>query len=137
MSRPLDLSSLTRAERAVLTFSVLAFVNGSIPWWYRTQGPGGTFLYGAALRPLSLIAVLCAIAALLIALSRAWIWPQPAPERDGLIYTLLGAFSAVAIIAQLIAGTAPWVGIGIGLLLSVGLTTAGVRRRRERAGGWS
>ena len=98
---------------------------------------GGTYLYGAALRPLSLTAVICAVIAALVSLTRAWIWPQPAPARDGLIYTLLGAIGTIALIAQLVTGTAPWVGIGLGLLLSVGLTTAGVRRRRERTGGWS
>lgn len=137
MSRPLDLSSLTHAERAVLSLSAIAFLNGTLPWWYRTRGPNGTFLYGASLRPLSLIAVVCAVVAALVSLTRAWIWPQPAPARDGLIYTLLGATGTVALIAQVLTGTAAWVGIGIGLLLSAGLTTAGLRRRRERASGWS
>lgn len=137
MSRPIDFSALTRAERAVLLSATLGFLNGLMPWWYRTSGPSGTFLYPASLRPLSLLAVTCAALAAMIALVRAWIWPEPAPDRDGLVYTALGALATGSLLIQIAWGTAPWIGLGLGLLLSVGLTTAGYRRRRERTAGWS
>lgn len=136
VSRPLDLSALTPGERGVLLLGTAGFVNGMIPWWYRTESPAGTFLYPASLRTLSLLSVICCAFAALVVLGRAWIWPQPAPARDGLIYTALGAMSAFALIAQSLLGTSPWVGLGLGLLISTGLTASGLRRRRERAAGW-
>lgn len=137
VSRPIDFSALTRAERGVLTSGTLGLLNGLMPWWYRTHSPAGTFLYPASLRGLSLLAVICCTLAALIALVRAWIWPEPAPARDGLVYAALGAISTAALVAQIVTGTAPWVGLGLGLLIAIGLTTAGVRRRRERTAGWS
>jgi hypothetical protein len=137
VSRPLDFSALTRAERGVLLSGSLGLLNGLMPWWYRTNTAAGTFLYPASLRPLSLLAVTCCALAAVIALVRAWIWPEPAPSKDGLVYAALGALATGALLIELVTGTAPWVGIGLGLLLAAGLATAGVRRRQERTAGWS
>lgn len=137
VSRPIDFSALTRAERAVLLSGGLGFLNGLLPWWYRTSTPAGTFLYPASLRPLSLLAVACCALAALIALGRAWIWPEPAPHKDGLVYFALGLLGTGALLIEIATGTAAWVGVGLGFLLAGGLTTAGFRRRRERAAGWS
>lgn len=137
VSRPIDFSALTRAERAVLLAGTLGFLNGLLPWWFRTSSPAGVFLYAASLRPLSLLAVSCSGLAAMIALVRAWIWPEPAPDRDGLAYSALGALGTGALLVELVWGGAAWVGIGLGLLLSGGLTYAGFRRRRERTAGWS
>lgn len=137
MARGLDLSALTRAERTVLIGGALLFANGFLPWWYRTQTIRGMVSYNAGLTGPAIVAVIAGALAAVAVLSRAAIWPEPAPAKDGLVYTLLGLLALGASIATATTDTDAWLGTYAGIILAAILTLGGLRRRRERAGGWT
>lgn len=137
VARGLDLSSLTRAERRVLASGGLLFLNGIVPWWYRTSTPSGSSSYNAGLTGWGTAAVLAGALAAVAVLARASVWPGPAPRWDGTLYTTLGAFALLALLVQLSRGRANWIGIYVALILAIALTRAGLRRRSERRSGWT
>lgn len=137
VARPIDFSSLTPAERTVFTGGALLFVDGFVPWWYRTAGPSGVVTYNAGLTDWSVVAVAAGAIAVVAILARAAIWPEPAPGKDGALYTLLGVTGFTTLVGQSLTGTGVWWGVYSGIGLSAILTLGGLRRRRERRAGWS
>ena len=136
MPKSLDLSSLTRAERVVLTSAVLLVVNGFVPWWYRVTTQRGTHHYNAALTGFGVIAVAAGALAALSVLARTNIWPQPAPRADGSLYTVLGMVAVVSLVTELGRANSAWIGSYVGLGLAFVITAAGMTRRRQRRAGW-
>ena len=138
MGRGIDFTSLTRAERIVLLAGTLGFVNGFVPWWFRTTNSAGKhFGYNAGLNGWSTLAVAAAALAAVAVLARAAIWPEPAPHKDGLLYTALGAVSVIAVTIQIAQHRSTWIGIYVASVFAVLLAFGGMRRRRERARGWT
>ena len=137
MSRGIDFSALTRAERIVLVAGTVGFVNGLIPWWYRVSTAARTSGYNAGLTGWGVIAVASCLAASLATLGRATLWPRPAPQWDGVAYLVLGMFSVDAIAAQTNTQAGhQWIGIYIGFAAGLALALGGLLRRRERTRGW-
>lgn len=136
-SRGIDLSSLTRAERLVLATGVALFASGFAPWWFRTATDDGAFTYNAGLTGWSVVAVGAAAFAAVAVLARAWIWPQPAPAKDGTLYALLALVATGAIVMELVTGVGAWIGTWTGLALAVVMLGGGLQRRIERARGWT
>ena len=116
---------------------VLLFANGFVPWWYRSVTASGTITYNAGLTNWSVIAVLAGAAAAIAILARAAIWPEPAPGRDGTVYTLLGLVALVTLVANALTGQGVWLGLYAGIGLASILVLGGTRRRRERRTGWT
>lgn len=137
MARPIDFSSLTRAERIVLGAGLALFANGFVPWWYRARTSEGVVSYNAGLTGLGTVAVLAGAAAVLLVGMRAAIWPEPAPRLDGAAYAALGGIALASLIMQLVRSEAWWLGPWVAIAGAVVLLLAGTWRRRERRSGWT
>lgn len=137
MASGIDFSSLSRAERRVLTTGILLFANGIIPWWYRLKIDEDTFTYNAGLAGLGLVACGCGGLAAIAVVLRANIWPNPAPAKDGTVYTGLGLVATTALVVELLSESARWLGLYVALTLAVVLAASGWLRRAERARGWT
>jgi hypothetical protein len=136
VARPLDFSTLTSAERLVLMSGVLLFANGFLPWWFRATARGQARMYGAGLTGWGTIATLAGAAAAITVVARASIWPEPAPRRDGLLYSGFGGLASLALGAQLVLGSHNYLGVGAEAVFAKMLTAGGILRRRERRSGW-
>lgn len=136
MSKSLDLSSLTRSERMVLTAGIALAINGFIPWWYRIQTANGTFTYNGGLTGYGVTAVAAGMLATIMVLARTNIWPRPAPRADGTIYAGFGLVSVSALAIQISRTDVNWIGIYVALAFAILLMIEGFVRRRERRAGW-
>jgi hypothetical protein len=136
VARPVDLSSLTRPERVVLVSAAALVVDGILPLWFRIVTPRGTFTHNAGFAAWSIVAVAAGAATAIAVLARAAIWPEPAPERDGVAYTTLGLLAAAAVLLQLAEGKHAWIGVWIALACAIGIIGGGLRRRAQRKAGW-
>jgi len=135
--RFLDPSTLTRAERIVALAAWLGVINAAIPWWYRVSTAAGrTVQFSAGIDWTGLVAWGCFGLAGVLVLVRAWIWPEPAPHRDGAIYLLLGIVALVSLSVQSFTQDDAWLGFFVGVLLAGLLALGGATRRRERGAGW-
>lgn len=137
MPKGIDLSSLSPAERMVLTSGGLLFCSGIVPWWYRAETPDGGYSYNAGLTGWGTAAVLAGAACAIGVLVRAARWPRGAPRIDGIAYTDLGALSVAALLIQSTRAQAIWWGFYVGLLLAALLAVGGIRRLLERRAGWT
>lgn len=136
-AKTLDPSTLSKPERIVAAASWLGVINAAIPWWFRAHTSSGTETFNAGLTYEGLLVYATFGAAAALVLIRAWIWPQPAPRRDGTLYALLGIGTLVALSARTLGGAGSWIGPWVALVLSVAVTAAGFVRRRERQRGWA
>jgi hypothetical protein len=138
VARPrfLDPSSLTRAERIVAISAWLGVVNALLPWWYRAETDNGIQTHSAVITTGGTIAWACFGVAAVVILVRSWIWPDPAPHRDGAVYVLAGAGALVALSIQSFTLNSAWIGYIVAALLGMALTAGGLLRRRERRAGW-
>lgn len=137
MGKPLDLSSLTRAERLVLASGALSLVNGIVPWWFRIHTMRRVYFHNAGLSSLSVVAVVAGALAGIAVLARAAIWPEPAPARDGAVYAGLGVIALVALVGEFARARSAWLGLYVGIAIAGALIFAGLRRRAERRAGWT
>lgn len=137
MARPIDFSSLTRPERAVLVCSAALVVDGIVPWWFRVRTAQGAFSYNAGFTLPGIVAIAAAAAAGIAVIARAAIWPEPAPARDGALYTILGGVAAVSAAIEIARSRHTWIGPYVALLLALALASAGLRRRAQRKAGWT
>lgn len=137
VGRPIDLSSLTRAERTVFGAAVAGFANAFVPWWFRVATDDGAVTYNAGLRGLAVVAAVTAAVTAIAILARAAIWPAPAPARDGIVYAALGLVAAGAVAAEAVRARGDWVGTWVAIALAALQAWGGLRRRRERHGGWT
>ncbi|HEX9711100.1 MAG TPA: hypothetical protein VGB52_00915 [Actinomycetota bacterium] len=137
MARRIDFSSLTRTERIALGAGLGLFVNGFVPWWYRVRTIEGIVHYNGGLTDLGIVAVFAGAAAAILVGARASIWPDPAPQRDGTVYALLGAIALANLIAQMLRTQAEWMGLYASIALAALLLAAGIKRRAERRAGWT
>ncbi|MFN2613972.1 MAG: hypothetical protein ABR552_04035 [Actinomycetota bacterium] len=139
MSKKVELSALTRAERAVIFTGIASFINAMVPWWFRVYvaRKHNWFTFNAGLNGWgTAVAAAGALGALLV-LARAWIWPHPAPRLDGLLYTILGVVSLIATLVLVGDRGATWLGLYVGVVLASAMTVAGLMRRTERSHGWT
>lgn len=138
MPRPkfLDPSSLTKAERLIAVGSWLGVVNAFVPWWFRAETAGGARTFTAGLSKAGTVAWLCFALAALLILGRSWIWPNPAPRRDGTLYALFGAGAAIALAVQGLRVGPLWIGFYVAILLAAVVFVGGMLRRNERRAGW-
>jgi hypothetical protein len=113
------------------------FVNGFIPWWYRIRSPAGNSTLNAGHTLWSVLAVAAAATCVLLVLARAAVWPEPAPARDGLAYTLLGLIPIGILVTHAATGEGIWAGVWAQLVVCTSLALGGLRRRGERRVGWS
>lgn len=133
----IDPSTLTRSERIVAVFAWLGVVNAIIPWWYRVTTTGGDLRrFNAGVDWTGVAAWICFGAAALLVLVRAWIWPEPAPHRDGAAYLIFGVTALAALSIQSVTHKAATTGFYLAVFLAIGLAVGGAMRRRERLSGW-
>lgn len=135
--RFLDPSTLTRAERLVGVSAWLGVVNAAIPWWYRAETSSGEVLsFNAGVDWTGTVAWVCFGIASVLVLVKAWIWPEPAPHKDGILYTLAGLVALGSLTVQSTSHESAAAGFYLALALAFGLTVGGTLRRRERHSGW-
>ncbi|MFP5224241.1 MAG: hypothetical protein ACLGH3_01590 [Actinomycetota bacterium] len=134
--RDIDPSTLSPSERIVALAAWLGVLNGLIPWWFQAATERGTVRYNAGLTFGGVTTFVVLAAAGLIVLFRAWIWPRPAPRKDGAIYILLGLAALVALSVLNRTVENAWIGYWVGVADAGVLTVAGFARRRERLRGW-
>ena len=113
------------------------FASGFVPWWFRTTTVDGSTSYNAGLTDFTVVAVLAGAVAAIAVLARAAIWPEPAPDRDSILYGALGLVAVIALMLTALVRNGVWVGTYAGLALAGVLLLGGVRRRRERRAGWT
>lgn len=130
----MDLSTITRAERLVLIAGVLLFVNALLPYWYRIQTPGQTFVHNGGLYGYGLAAALAGFASAVIVIVRHF--RTPAMFRDNAIHVMTGLIAVGALAVQTTRSDPLWIGYWVEAALAAGLVAAGLLRVRERNRGW-
>jgi hypothetical protein len=133
VSRRIDFSGFSPAERAVALCGGILFVNGFIPWWYRIRTPFRTYLHNAGLSGWGLLTVLAgfaAAAAVTFRRRQARSWP------DHFLYAGLGIAALAALGAERRSNGHVWIGFYAALAVSLLLIVAALRRSAERRGGW-
>lgn len=135
--RPLEISSLSPAERVVAAAAWLGVANGVIPWWFRVETSTGTSLHNAGLTVAGTIAFGSFAAAGIGVLIRAWVWPKPSKGWDARFYLLAGLTALVSAATLLATHDATWFGLYAADLCAFALIAGGARRLRERRRGWS
>lgn len=131
----IDFSALSRGERSVLLTGGLLFLSGFVPWWFRVPVRTGPVGHDAGLTGLTTAAVTLGALAAVGVLIRAWRFPQRGPA-DGLAYAATGAVAAALLTAEIARDTPVSAGVYVGLVLSIGIVAAGIKRRAERKAGW-
>lgn len=134
MSRGVDLSTITKAERVVLSVGILTFVNALIPYWYRIQTPRETFVHNGGLYGYGLAAALAGFTSAVIVIVRHF--RTPAMFRDNAIHVMTGLIAVGALAAQATRTDPLWIGYWVETVLAAGLVAAGLLRVRERNRGW-
>lgn len=134
MSRGVDLSTITRAERLVFSTGLALFVDAVVPWWYRIRTPDGTFLHNGGLRGWGVLAAAAGFAAALVVLARRT--QTPASFDDRAIYFVLGLLGLAAAIVQGLRASSLWIGYWVGLALAGALLASAALRLREKRRGW-
>jgi len=132
----LDPSSLTRAERLIAVSAWLGVVNAFAPWWFRTVTPSGPQTFNASITAAGTATWLCFAAAALLVLMRNWIWPDPAPQHDGALYTLIATSALISLSITSFTLRSAWFGYYVAIALASLLFIGGLLRRRERRAGW-
>jgi hypothetical protein len=135
VSRGLDLSGLSPAERVVAAGGALLFVDGFVPWWYRVRTPNHTYLHNAGLTGWGLAAVLMGFAATAAVLVHSTNRARTR-RRDHALYVALGAVAVVALAIQGHNSHVLWIGFWVAGAAGMLIVAGGLRRRRERRGGW-
>lgn len=135
MTRGVDLSRLSPAERRVAAAGAVLFLNGFVPWWYRIRTPGRTYLHNAGLGGWGLIAVLAGFAVVVFAAAHAG---GRAHRRKGdwVVYLASGAVALGALGVQASRPASEWIGYWIGVAAALAIMTAAVQRLAERRSGW-
>lgn len=135
MTRGVDLSGLSPAERTIAAAGALLFLDGFIPWWYRIKTPARTYLHNAGLTGWGLLAVLAGFVAAGIVVTRT-VGRTPRFRADFALYTGLGLLALGALVVQARLSATEWIGYWVALVASVTIVTGGLRRRTERRSGW-
>ena len=111
-------------------------MNAFIPWWFRTVSENGPQTFNAGITPAGTATWLCFAAAALLVLMRNWIWPDPAPQHDGILYTLIATSALVSLSITSFTLRSAWIGYYVAIGLASLLFVGSLMRSRERRAGW-
>lgn len=134
--RDLDPTALSPSERVIGAAAWLGVINTLVPWWFRATTETRTISYNAGLTAGGVATFVFLALAGLHVLARAWIWPRPAPRRDGIVYIALGVGALTALSVLNRAVDHSWIGYWVGVGIAGVVTIGGFARRRERLRGW-
>jgi hypothetical protein len=128
--------SLTKAERVVAVAAWVGVINAFVPWWFRTVTPNGPQTFNASITMAGTATWICFAGAAVLVLTRNWVWPDPAPRRDGAVYAILGACALVSLSITSFTLKSAWIGYYVAIALGAALLIGGLMRQRERRSGW-
>lgn len=135
MTRGIDFSGLSPAERGVFVAGATLFVDGFLPWWYRIRTPGGTYLHSAGLSGWGLVAVLAGFSVAVFALSHS-VRRKTRGKGEAGFYLVTGGIALGSLAVQGRSPAGEWIGYWLAVAASVAILVAGVRRVSERRSGW-